>query len=71
MKNLPAQNLATLSTSQPIGLSSRCWGDFGAIIPRVRAHHAAGADHVCLQALTADRPAAAARMTRSGGGAAG
>src|SRR5258708_13062544 len=33
------------------------WGDIGAIMARVRAHHSAGADHVCLQALTADRRA--------------
>jgi len=30
------------------------WGDLSAIAARVRAHHDAGADHVCLQALTAD-----------------
>jgi probable F420-dependent oxidoreductase len=30
------------------------WGDVEAIRERVRSHHAAGADHVCLQALTAD-----------------
>lgn len=30
------------------------WGDIETIRERVRAHHAAGADHVCLQALTAD-----------------
>ncbi len=30
------------------------WGDLAAIAARVRAHHDAGADHVCLQALTAD-----------------
>ena len=30
------------------------WGDVGAIVDRVRAHHAAGADHVCVQVLTAD-----------------
>jgi probable F420-dependent oxidoreductase len=30
------------------------WGDVEAIRARVRAHHAAGADHVCLQALAAD-----------------
>jgi len=30
------------------------WGDVEVIRERVRAHHAAGADHVCLQALTAD-----------------
>jgi len=32
-------------------------GDIGAIMARVRAHHSAGADHVCLQVLTADRRA--------------
>lgn len=30
------------------------WGDVDAVADRVRAHYAAGADHVCLQALTAD-----------------
>jgi probable F420-dependent oxidoreductase len=30
------------------------WGDVDAIRERVRAHHAAGADHVCLQVLTAE-----------------
>jgi probable F420-dependent oxidoreductase len=30
------------------------WGDEKAIRERVRAHHAAGADHVCIQVLTAD-----------------
>jgi probable F420-dependent oxidoreductase len=30
------------------------WGGMSAIIDRVRAHQAAGADHVCLQVLTAD-----------------
>ena len=33
------------------------WGDAGAIADRVRAHHDAGADHVCVQVLLAD-PAA-------------
>jgi probable F420-dependent oxidoreductase len=28
------------------------WGDPGRIMQRVREHHAAGADHVCLQVLT-------------------
>jgi probable F420-dependent oxidoreductase len=28
------------------------WGDVGAIRDRVRAHHAAGADHVCIQVLS-------------------
>lgn len=30
------------------------WGDLGAVVRRVRAHHDAGADHVCLQVLTGD-----------------
>lgn len=30
------------------------WGDEGAIADRVAAHHAAGADHVCVQVLPAD-----------------
>jgi probable F420-dependent oxidoreductase len=30
------------------------WGDVPAIVERVRAHHDAGADHVCLQVLDAD-----------------
>jgi probable F420-dependent oxidoreductase len=30
------------------------WGDARAIVERVRAHHAAGADHVCVQVLDAD-----------------
>src|SRR5215470_1911134 len=30
------------------------WGDMKAIQSRVQAHHAAGADHVCIQALSAD-----------------
>lgn len=30
------------------------WGDLEAVRARVRAHHDAGADHVCLQVLTAD-----------------
>ena len=29
------------------------WGDVDAIVARVRAHHDAGADHVCVQVLTA------------------
>jgi probable F420-dependent oxidoreductase len=32
------------------------WGDPAAIGERVRAHYAAGADHVCLQVLGGDRP---------------
>jgi probable F420-dependent oxidoreductase len=27
------------------------WGDVGAVADRVRAHHEAGADHVCIQVL--------------------
>jgi probable F420-dependent oxidoreductase len=30
------------------------WGEVDAIVARVREHHDAGADHVCLQVLTAD-----------------
>jgi probable F420-dependent oxidoreductase len=30
------------------------WGDEDAIVRRVRAHHDAGADHVCIQALEVD-----------------
>ena len=30
------------------------WGDTDALLARVRAHLAAGADHVCVQVLTAD-----------------
>jgi probable F420-dependent oxidoreductase len=30
------------------------WGDLSAIRNRIREHHAAGADHVCIQVLTAD-----------------
>ena len=33
------------------------WGDLNAIRNRIREHHAAGADHVCVQVLTADRQA--------------
>ncbi|HEY2427601.1 MAG TPA: LLM class F420-dependent oxidoreductase [Acidimicrobiales bacterium] len=33
------------------------WGDEAAIAARVRAHHDAGADHVCIQVLLADRAA--------------
>jgi probable F420-dependent oxidoreductase len=31
------------------------WGDVNAIRNRIREHHSAGADHVCIQVLTADR----------------
>jgi probable F420-dependent oxidoreductase len=30
------------------------WGDIDAVVKRVRAHHDAGADHVCIQVLDAD-----------------
>jgi probable F420-dependent oxidoreductase len=30
------------------------WGDLDAIRNRIREHHSAGADHVCIQVLTAD-----------------
>jgi probable F420-dependent oxidoreductase len=30
------------------------WGDEQRVLERVREHHAAGADHVCIQVLTAD-----------------
>ena len=30
------------------------WGDLDAIVRRVRAHHDAGAQHVCIQALDPD-----------------
>jgi probable F420-dependent oxidoreductase len=30
------------------------WGDVDAVVKRVRAHHDAGADHVCVQVLDAD-----------------
>jgi probable F420-dependent oxidoreductase len=33
------------------------WGDVDAIVERVRAHHEAGADHVCLQVLDSDATA--------------
>ena len=39
------------------------WGDMDAIVARIRAHHDAGADHVCIQVIDAgtDVPAAAWR----------
>ena len=40
------------------------WGDMNAIIDRVRAHHSAGADHVCIQVLTADPRALPLRQWR-------
>jgi probable F420-dependent oxidoreductase len=30
------------------------WGDVDAVVKRVRAHHDAGADHVCIQVIDAD-----------------
>jgi probable F420-dependent oxidoreductase len=30
------------------------WGDLKTVVNRVREHHAAGADHVCIQVLTGD-----------------
>ena len=30
------------------------WGDEEAVVRRVNEHHAAGADHVCIQVLVAD-----------------
>ena len=30
------------------------WGDLAAVSDRIRAHHSAGASHVCVQVLTAD-----------------
>jgi probable F420-dependent oxidoreductase len=30
------------------------WGDLKAVLNRIREHHAAGADHVCIQVLTDD-----------------
>ena len=33
------------------------WGDVGAVVDRVRAHHDAGADHVCIQVLPRDATA--------------
>ena len=40
------------------------WGDVDAVVKRVRAHHDAGADHVCVQAL-APAPAAAVQQLRA------
>ena len=40
------------------------WGDANALAERVRAHHDAGADHVCVQAL-APAPAAAVQQLRA------
>jgi probable F420-dependent oxidoreductase len=33
------------------------WGDLNTVLNRVREHHAAGADHVCIQVLTGDSKA--------------
>jgi probable F420-dependent oxidoreductase len=41
------------------------WGDVDAIVARVRAHHDAGADHVCLQVLDADPQALPLRQWRA------
>ena len=47
------------------------WGDIDAIRARVRAHHDAGADHVCIQVLPPRSAGAAdAGMARAGAGAA-
>jgi probable F420-dependent oxidoreductase len=32
------------------------WGDVGAVVDRVRAHHDAGANHVCVQPLVSGFP---------------
>ena len=40
------------------------WGDLNAIRNRIREHHSAGADHVCIQVLTADRHALSLREWR-------
>ena len=40
------------------------WGEADAVAARVRAHHEAGADHVCVQAL-ADGPAGAVEQLRA------
>ncbi len=40
------------------------WGDLEAIRERVHAHHSAGADHVCVQVLTADAKALPMREWR-------
>jgi len=31
------------------------WGDVDAVAARVREHHEAGADHVCVQVVTAEK----------------
>jgi probable F420-dependent oxidoreductase len=40
------------------------WGDIDAVVKRVRAHHDAGADHVCIQVLDADPRAVPLRQWR-------
>ena len=40
------------------------WGTAEAVAGRVRAHHAAGADHVCIQVITADPRIAPRRQWR-------
>ena len=40
------------------------WGDLEAIVRRVRAHHDAGANHVCVQVLDADPRALPLRQWR-------
>ncbi|HMD47975.1 MAG TPA: LLM class F420-dependent oxidoreductase [Bryobacteraceae bacterium] len=40
------------------------WGDLNAIRNRIREHHSAGADHVCIQVLTADPKALPLREWR-------
>ncbi len=40
------------------------WGDLNAIQDRIRAHQAAGADHVCLQVLTGDLRSLPSRQWR-------
>jgi len=45
------------------------WGDVKAIQSRVQAHQAAGADHVCIQALSADPKALPLRAWRELAGA--
>jgi len=42
------------SVSDPLFDAIIAWGDEDAIVQRVNEHRAAGADHVCVQALTAD-----------------
>jgi probable F420-dependent oxidoreductase len=40
------------------------WGDIDAVVKRVKAHHDAGADHVCIQVLDADARALPLRQWR-------